>query len=42
MEDINSDTLDNLLTVADNNDDIGNSDININSLLQPTITYYNY
>ena len=34
MEDINSDTLDNLLTVADNNDDIGNSDININSLLQ--------
>ena len=34
MDDINRDTLDNLLTVADNNDDNGNNDISINTLLQ--------
>ena len=34
MDDINRDTLDNLLTVTDNNDDNGNNDISINTLLQ--------
>ena len=34
MDDINRDALDNLLTVADNNDDNGNNDISINTLLQ--------
>ena len=34
MEGINSSTLDNLLAVADNNDGIGNNDVDTNSLLQ--------
>ena len=34
MDDINRDTLDNLLTVTDNNDDNGNNDISVDALLQ--------
>ena len=37
MDDINRDTLDNLLTVTDNNDN-GNNEININTLLQQLLS----